>query len=328
MANRRTTIEIPESKLHKQEQEKKRVEMFQTLNQSLASANKAVKHYLSIKVDGLWPNENTTDMGLRYCACHQYGEWKIIVPAALMNFDEEVIKGKEPYQLQGIYQSYINEMVDATIDVVVIAIDTASKRVLASRKMAMDYLEERNYFKEDKGGLSKIERAVRDNKNIESRVITVREKWVLLDVLGHQVKMLVNDVGWRFVPDARAIVYAGDVVPVKVKELNIDKENKKIEMQVSMKEALPNQNVANSKKYPAGSTCTGTVVAISNGAYFVQTGDFVNGVDILCKIINSPELPEERDKVLVKIGYVNEEQGRIFGTIERITSKHNRMLNL
>ena len=95
MANRRTTIEIPESKLHKQEQEKKRVEMFQTLNQSLASANKAVKHYLSIKVDGLWPNENTTDMGLRYCACHQYGEWKIIVPAALMNFDEEVIKGKE-----------------------------------------------------------------------------------------------------------------------------------------------------------------------------------------------------------------------------------------
>ena len=234
MANRRTTIEIPESKLHKQEQEKKRVEMFQTLNQSLASANKAVKHYLSIKVDGLWPNENTTDMGLRYCACHQYGEWKIIVPAALMNFDEEVIKGKEPYQLQGIYQSYINEMVDATIDVVVIAIDTASKRVLASRKMAMDYLEERNYFKEDKGGLSKIERAVRDNKNIESRVITVREKWELLDVLGHQVKMLVNDVNiinFDFSEAYNKAIEDKQVAEQKLKKAETDKQSAVVKAQ-------------------------------------------------------------------------------------------------
>ena len=328
MANRRTTIEIPESKLYKQEQEKRRVEIFQALNQSMRSSNKQVKNYLTMQIEGLWPNENATDMGIKYCAYGFYGEWKVIIPAAYMNFDEEIIKGKEPYQLKGIYQSYINSMQSASVDFVVIAIDPVEKRVLGSRKIAMDYLEELNYYKEDKGGLSKVERAVRDNKNIESRVITVREKWILLDVLGHQVKMLVNDIGWRFVPDARSMVFTGDVVPVKVKELNIDKENKKIEMSVSMKDAMPNPNVANSKRYPPESTCTGTVVAINNGAYFVQTGDFINGVDILCKIVNCPELPEEGDKVSVKIGYVNEEQGRVFGTIERITSKKNRMLNL
>ena len=47
MANRKTTVEIPESKLYKQRKEKERVEIFQELEQSLRSATNKVKHYLS-----------------------------------------------------------------------------------------------------------------------------------------------------------------------------------------------------------------------------------------------------------------------------------------
>lgn len=327
MANRKTTVEIPESKLYKQRKEKERVEIFQELEQSLRSATNKVKHYLSVEVDGLWPNHNSSDMGTRYCAKAQYGEWKIIVPAALLNFGD-VVNGLEPYQLKGLYQSYINSLVGATIDVVIIAIDPVNKLCLANRKMAMNYLEEKNYFDTDKGGYSKMERAKRDNKNVECRVISVNQKWVFLDVFGHTVRMPIGEIGWRYVPDARLLIQTGDVVPVKIKELVIDRENKKIDMKVSMKDAVTNPNLVNCKSYPVDSTCTGTVVALYNGAYFVQTGDYTNGVDILCKYVTSPELPEVQDKVLVKIGFVNEEEGRIFGSIERIVKKRKRTIDL
>ena len=287
------------------------------------------------RVIGCIPNTDATCPEQRWFATVDIaGGWKAIIPAIYMGFnvDEMVNKaGEKPTSRdkERMYHSYIRQMLTAEIDFVVInnpaAINSITKQVLGNRQIAMDKKRESNYFKSDKNGKSKIERAYEAKEPVISRVVSICRSKVLVEVYGEILPVYAKNVSWRYTENLRDIVQVGDSVHVKFNKLNIDKENKKIEAEISMKDAHANPQFENMKKFREGSELLGVITGVLpagiGGGYFVAVGDHKNGIDVFCKKVNSIEMPRKGDTVTVKLSLFDTEKGRVFGSIEAVNGR-------
>lgn len=314
-------IEIPKTTSQKMAEEKEKMRVYQILTESKESIHKKRKKAITVRVLGVKYNENAKTPEIKYGAECLYEDWHIFVPASEMGFDED-FSNMSSEQRINIYKSYIKKMEMASIDVVIYGVDSTNKIAVGSRKAAMEDKRERHYFKSDKNGESLMERTFRQGKFPEARIITITGSTVMVEVLGYVTKVIAKNVEHRFIEQNRLkdIVHVGEIVPVKILHLAIDKENKLIDMEVSIKDAKPNLQKINMAKFTVGSSIVGTVTGIHNG-YFVQIGDFKTGIDVFCKRVLCLEMPSRGDLVSVTISIKDEEKGRVYGVIEEIKQK-------
>lgn len=313
-------VEVPEGANTAFDEEREKIAVYQVLNESLESVTKSKKKFITCKVIGAKHNINGSTPEFRVCAMCQYKDWIILVKADQMGFNPREFEGLNNEQKEAKYTKFISNMSLSTIDVVITGISVTDKKAVGNRIMAMEFIRDRYYFKSDSNGKSAMEKIFESTKDMfpQARVVTVSKSVVWLEVFGLLTDVYARDVEWRFVENLKSVISVGDLVPVKIKKLNIDKESRTIDMRVSIKEAKENMMKRNMKNYNEGDVLTGVVSNIQNGACYVQIGDFKTGIDVMCKIINLNEIPNVKDVVVVNIGKKDNETGRVFGRIEEI----------
>ena len=311
-------VEIPEGKLFRDLEEQKKMSIYKILYESMLTKNKTEKKVVPVKVVGMKNQENFNEPEIQICAVCQYADtdWVILVPAGYMGFEvDDNMNKNDKFR---VYRSYIRNMLGATIDIVVQGIVVDKKIASGSRIDAMQDQIRRNYFKSDANGKSRMERSFAQKKPIDAKVVTVARSQVLVEVFGNILPVFARDVSYRYIENLNDVVKVGDVVKILITRLAIDKENKLIDMGISIKEAKENTTLKNIKNYTIGSEFVGKVSSINNG-YFVQIGQFDNGIDVFCKYVACPEIPNRGDKVIVRINILDKEKGKAFGEILRIS---------
>lgn len=262
-----------------------------------------------------------------------FDEFNVIIPAFLMGFDDiedkkdkagNPISENDKYKL---YRSYIFKMINAEIDFVIydspiaITMTDKVKLILGDRITAMKKLQNSYYFKNDKNGKSNMERRFEADEKVPAKVITITDNTVIVDVCGYIGTVIAREVSWRYTEDLHNVVRVGEAVHVKFLDLKINKEDKTIEATLSIKAATPNKMLENMNKFTEGSTLLGKVSGERNGGFYVQVGNYNNGIDVYCKKINTFEVPHKNDKVAVQLYKFDYEKGRIYGSIDAIVEK-------
>ena len=286
---------------------------------------------LKTKIVGCLPNEDATKPDQKWFAVGSYDGYQVLIPAFLMgldNIETAVDKAGNPisdYNKSQMYRAYIRAMLGAEVDFIVYddpnAINSALKMVVGNRKLAMEKKRKSNFFKKDKDGKSKVERAYEANEPLIARVVSIASSVVFVEVYGYVTGVLAREVSWRYTENLRDVVSIGEQLHVKFTSLNIDKENEKIEATLSIKAAQPNVMRENMSKYYKDGIYLGKVSGARNGGYFVQLGNHVNGIDVYCKKVNCIDTPHIGDTVSVRLFVFDFEHARVFGSIEAVVEK-------
>lgn len=313
----KSVIEIQDTKTREE------IDNIRALNYFLESQEK--KSPIVMRVEGCQSHPNAKTPELKWLAVGYVNGWKVLIPGGRMGFsniDNDDTINKE--NKEKAYKKYISEMIGADIEFMVHpnpqSIGQGLKMVIGDRKMALDKRMDSNYFKKDKNGLSRMERAFEAGKPVQARVVTVARSVVWVEIFGYITQVYARDVSWRYVNRLQDVIHVGDVVKVKFLDLKVDKENKTVTSEVSIKAAHPNVMKENMKKYQQGSLYRGIVTGAKDG-YFIQVGSVESGIDVYCKKVNCPDEPKIGDTVVVNLYIFDEEAGRVYGSIERVIER-------
>lgn len=286
---------------------------------------------LKTKIVGCLPNEDGTKPNQKWFAVGSYDGYQVLIPAFLMgldNIETAVDKAGNPisdYNKSQMYRAYIRAMLGAEVDFIVYddpnAINSALKMVVGNRKLAMEKKRKSNFFKKDKDGKSKVERAFEANEPLIARVVSIASSVVFVEIYGYVTGVLAREVSWRYTENLRDVVSIGEQLHVKFTSLEIDKENETINATVSIKAAQPNVMRENMSKYRKDGIYLGKISGARNGGYFVQLGNHINGIDVYCKKVNCVDTPHIGDTVSVRLFVFDFEHARVFGSIEAVVEK-------
>lgn len=315
---------IPQTEEEKTTREIERMRVYNELLESRKKQQPLCGRIIQCK-----PNENATDSKMRVMAVVDYKGWKILIPIGLMGLDLEPLEdGYNKAQKESLYQRYIISMLGATINFIIHpkenSIDSALRMAIGSRSAAMRQMQHDYYVKVNKtSNKSKMERAFESGTIVKGKIVSTNKNSCFVEVYGKQVQLPKKEMSWRYVSQVGDVVHNDDTVNLKILNLKVNHETEEIEMTASIRAAQENTVKNNMKLYTEKSTVLGLVSGISNG-YWIQVGNYENGIDIFCKKINCLELPEQGDTVAVTIFSMNYETGQIFGSIENIVKRANR----
>lgn len=129
----------------------------------------------------------------------------------------------------------------------------------------------------------------------------------------------LSQISWNHVKKAEDYLKAGDIIDVKV--IDLDKENKKLSL--SIKELMPEPWTNISERYPEGSIVLGKVVRLNDFGAFVELEPGVDGLVHISKIshdrINNPkDVLSVNQEIKAKILSVDENNKRISLSIKDI----------
>ncbi len=204
------------------------------------------------------------------------------------------------------------EYIGKTIDVRLI--DFSSKKpvkVVASRRVL---LEEVKNAKEEKA---------LENINlgdvVKGQVKRFTNFGAFVDINGIDGLLHLSQISWNHIKNASDILKEGQIIDVKV--IDLDKEAKKISL--SMKELMPKPWDNAKEKYPEDSIVLGKVVRLNDFGAFVELEPGVDGLVHISKIShNRIEHPSEvlkiGQEIKAKILSVDEENKRISLSIKDI----------
>ncbi len=207
-------------------------------------------------------------------------------------------------QLSLRYVEKIDEFVGQEMTLKIIEVDKSKKRIVASRKAVL-IVEE-----------AEKKKAVWANLEVGSVVKgTVRrlaDFGAFVDIGGVDGLVHVTDLSWGRVRHPSDVVSVGDVIDVKI--LNVDVDRERISLSLKQTKAKP-WTVAG-EKYPAGSVVEGKVVRITTFGAFVELEPGLDGLVhisqcALTRIEKVEDAVNVGDVVRVKVLDVNTEAKRI-----------------
>lgn len=219
-----------------------------------------------------------------------YNGIRIFVPAS--QIDIKFVNDKEIYKGQ-------------TLDVKLIDFNKENpSRVVASRRKVQEEAKEANE--------EKVLSSLKVGDIVKAEVKRFTNFGAFAEVNGVDGLIHLSQISWNHVKRAEDYLKSGDLIDVKVIEL--DKENKKLSL--SIKEITPEPWKDVTEKYPEGSVVLGKVVRINDFGAFVELEPGVDGLVHISKIshdrINNPaDILSVGQDIKAKILSVDEEQKRI-----------------
>lgn len=126
-------------------------------------------------------------------------------------------------------RKYLRNTLGAKIDFIVLEIDELRECAVASRKKAMEIKQKIEFDKHYEGD------------SVNATIISVGIKHIKINCLGIDLNLRIDDLAYGYIEDVNEFYSAGDVIPVKI--LEIDKE--KMILKVSVKELMedPYKNI-------------------------------------------------------------------------------------
>lgn len=214
-------------------------------------------------------------------------------------------------QLSLRYVEKIEEFVGQTMNLKIIEIDKAKKRIVASRKAVL-IVEEAEKKKElwDKLEIGSV---------VKGTVRRLADFGAFVDIGGIDGLVHVTDLSWGRVKHPSDVVAVGQEIDVKI--LNVDQERERVSL--SYKQTQPRPWTVAGEKYPVGSIVEGKVVRITTFGAFVELEPGLDGLVhisqcALTRIAKVEDAVNVGDVVRVKVLDVNTEAKRISLSIREV----------
>ena len=209
------------------------------------------------------------------------------------------------------YVEKINEFVGQEMTLKIIEVDKTKKRIVASRKEVLK--EEENSKKKEIWGKLEI------GSIVKGTVRRLADFGAFVDIGGVDGLVHVTDLSWGRVKHPSDVVKAGDVIDVKI--LNLDPEKERISL--SYKQTQPRPWTVAGEKYPIGAVVEGKVVRITTFGAFVELEPGLDGLVhisqcALTRIAKVEDAVNVGDVVRVKVLDVNTEAKRISLSIREV----------
>jgi len=209
------------------------------------------------------------------------------------------------------YVEKINEFVGQEMTLKIIEVDKTKKRIVASRKEVLK--EEEASKKKEIWGKLEI------GSVVKGTVRRLADFGAFVDIGGVDGLVHVTDLSWGRVKHPSDVVKPGDVIEVKI--LNVDPEKERISL--SYKQTQPKPWTVAGEKYPVGTVVEGKVVRITTFGAFVELEPGLDGLVhisqcALTRIAKVEDAVNVGDVVRVKVLDVNTEAKRISLSIREV----------
>ena len=202
-------------------------------------------------------------------------------------------------------ESRINAMLGAAVEFIVTDVIRENDMILGSRIKAMEILQRRYYFSSDRDQRPQVHLG----RLVQARIMMVTPYTLTLDVFGAECRINKQEVKWEWTTSLAEDYSVGDVITVKVENVNI--ADGKVTVSVTGKTA-ENPDVQNLKYAPINSLQLGEVTSFANGIYFIRL--FV-GVNAVSHIVLGDKGCGVGDKIKMRVTAYNRAQGTVTGKI-------------
>jgi small subunit ribosomal protein S1 len=157
---------------------------------------------------------------------------------------------------------------------------------------------------------------------VEGAISNIVDFGAFVDLDGIDGLIHISELSWSHVNHPSEILSIGDVVPVKV--LDIDRERQRISLGLKQTQQDPWQRVV--ETYHVGDELTGTVTKVVTFGAFVEIMDGVEGLVHISELAqhhveNPREVVEPGHEVRVKVLEIDSERRRLSLSIKRVQAE-------
>jgi small subunit ribosomal protein S1 len=201
-----------------------------------------------------------------------------------------------------------------TIAFKIVELDKEKNRLILSHRAVVE---------EEKGKQKKnLLNSIHPGQVIDGTVQRITDFGAFVDIGGIDGLVHISQLSYKHVEKPTDVVQEGQLVKVKV--LNVDRDNERISLSIKETQPGPWSNI--SEKAPKGSTLTGTVRRLVSYGAFVEVFPGVEGLvhisQIAHKHIGTPhEVLKEGQEVKVKVLDTNEQDQRLSLSIKDLLEK-------
>lgn len=215
------------------------------------------------------------------------------------------------------FQSDLTSFVGQTVPVVITEIDPEQRRVIISRKQALE--KEQQSFRGEKLQAFEV------GQITEGIVARLTGFGAFVDLGGIDGLLHISEMSFARVNRPEDVVQPGDSVRVKI--LRIEPESGKISLSMKLEDANPWRSATN--QFQVGQVITGVVKRIASFGAFVEVAPGIEGLVHISQLANSRiESPVEvvtpGDEVQVKILELKPEEERMSLSIREATKQSQK----
>ena len=232
---------------------------------------------------------------------------RILIPGRQMFMDEWPANERMPRE----FLMRFNRILGATVDFIVVGVDSRNHAAVASRKAALQQRQAKYY------ATGRVKPGIR----IACRVIGVGNNRITVEAVGVDTTIYANALSWEGCPDVTDLYSTEDLVVARVLAVDKDEETGEYAVRLSVKAATENPDLPNLRKLVPGSNYYGVVTGVRDQLIFVR---LQMGVNAKTKLFHTKQMPSKLDTVSFQVRDIDEENGVAFGLITRIIRRHAR----
>jgi small subunit ribosomal protein S1 len=205
----------------------------------------------------------------------------------------------------------LDEFMGQTIECRVIELNRSRNNVVLSRRAVLE--EERKEQRQQ------ILDRLQPGQVVEGAISNIVDFGAFVDLDGIDGLIHISELSWSHVNHPSEILSIGDVVPVKV--LDIDRDRQRISLGLKQTQEDPWQRVVDT--YNLGDELEGTVTKVVTFGAFVEILDGVEGLVHISELAhhhveNPREVVNQGDKARVKILEIDSERRRLSLSLKRV----------
>src|SRR5213592_1387448 len=226
------------------------------------------------------------------------------------------VRGFLPASLVDIRRvPHLDEYLGQEIECKVIELNRSHNNVVLSRRAVLE--EQR---KEDR---ERILDRLQPGQVVEGTISNIVDFGAFVDLDGIDGLIHISELSWSHVNHPSEILNIGDVVPVKV--LDIDRDRQRISLGLKQTQEDPWQRVVNT--YRVGDELEGTVTKVVAFGAFVEILDGVEGLVHISELAhhhveNPREVVDPGQEVKVKILEIDAERRRLSLSVKRVEGQN------
>jgi small subunit ribosomal protein S1 len=222
------------------------------------------------------------------------------------------VRGFLPASLVDIRRvQHLDDFLSQKIECKVIELNRSRNNVVLSRRAVLE--EERKEVRQQ------ILDRLQPGQVVEGAISNIVDFGAFVDLDGIDGLIHISELSWSHVNHPSEILSIGDVVPVKV--LDIDRERQRISLGLKQTQQDPWQRVVDS--YQLGDELEGKVTKVVTFGAFVEIMDGVEGLVHISELAqhhveNPREIVEPGDEVKVKILEIDSDRRRLSLSVKRV----------
>ena len=233
-----------------------------------------------------------------------HGSCKILISSMKLVEEPEDFHGKGKAE---VYAAMAQKRIGAEIEFVVKTVDEKEFTAVANRVEAMSIRKDNFYLK--KSGI------IKEGACAEARIVAVTPFGVWAEIFGVESFINNRELGYQRIHQPSEFFQTGQRVLVKI--LSVKKDNGKVRVEASIKQAQENPFEKEIWKFAQGSMYLGKVTMVTERGVFVALD---GGVECYCKMPTRGR-PPRGARATVKIVNIDPVKSRVIGFITHISAK-------